>query len=72
MFPETFCGKILKINIFKKYINKCENRAPDVVFGTNEFKYDSGASEKLYMFVMRLSFFQFLDRLLDTRDDAKT
>ena len=50
----------------KKCINQCENRDLDFISGANDFKYDSGASEK--HFIRRLK----IDHLLDIRDDAKT
>ena len=50
--------KILKI---KKCINECENRAMNFIFGSYEFKYDSGASEKHFIFLKKIvNLFEFL------------
>ena len=56
----------------KKCINQCENRALELIFGSYEFKCDSGASEKHFIFVKNNQLFSFFDPFLDTRDDAKT
>ena len=36
----------------KKYINQCENRALNLNISANDFKYDSGASEKHFIFLI--------------------
>ena len=56
----------------KKCLNQCENRAMNLITSAYEFSSDSGASEKHFIFLMFGQLFRFLDRLLDTRDDAKT
>ena len=56
----------------KKCINQCENRALNLIISANDFKYDSGASEKHFSFLIFGQLFGFFDRLLDTKDDAKT
>ena len=61
-----------KYEKMKICINQCENRALDLILSAYEFPGDSGASEKHFIFLMFGQLFRFLDRLLDTRDDAKT
>ena len=56
----------------EKCINRCENRALNLIISANDFKYDSGASEKHFISLIFGRLFIFFDRLLDTRDDAKT
>ena len=43
----------------KQSINQCENRALNLIFGSNEFKYDSGASEKHFIFLNVSQLFYF-------------
>ena len=44
----------------------------NLIISAYEFSSDSGASEKHFIFLIIDQLFWFLDRLLDTRDDAKT
>ena len=44
----------------------------NVILGANEFKYDSGASGKHFMFLKNGGRLGLFKPLLDTRDDAKT
>ena len=43
----------------------------NLILGQNDFKYDSGASEKHFIFLKSYIYFWFLDPFLDTADDAK-
>ena len=43
----------------EKCINRCENRAMNFIFGANDFKNDSGASEKDFIFLKIVNFFDF-------------
>ena len=68
-------GYTLKNTFFEKMEN-CknwhENRAMNLIFGSNDFSYDSGASGKHLLFLKKCQLYRILDPLLDTRDDAKT
>ena len=44
----------------------------NLILGPNDFKYDSGTSEKHFILFIFDQLYWILDGLLDTDDDAKT